>query len=237
METGTLREIEKMLILQDHDIRIRETERELKDIPERKREEDARLAGHRAEVVAAEAEHKSRLAAIKQFELDVQTRKEQILKLRRQQMDLKTNKEFATIESEIKTVELAIRGVEDQELDLMALVDEAARQLEARKQALKEEAVVVQRDVVAWDERARGLESELTVARQAREEVAKQITQTEWVTMYQRVFSRKDRAIVPLEEGVCGGCHMKLPPYVIHEVKRQNALVTCGYCGRMLYAL
>lgn len=235
METGTMGEMEKLLILQDHDVRIREIERELKDIPERKREEDQRLAGHRAEVAAAEAEHKARQAAIKQFELEVQARREQILKLRRQQVDLKTNKEFAAIESEIKTIEQAIRAQEDSELELMGLVDEASRQLEARKLALVEEAKVVQKDVVVWDERATGLEGDLSEARAARAEAAKTITQSDWMAAYTRVFSRKDRAIVPLEDGVCGGCHMKLPPYVVHEANRRNSLVTCGYCGRMLY--
>ncbi len=237
METGTVNDIEKMLILQDHDVRIREIERELTDIPERKRVEDQRLTGHRAEVTAAEGRHKARQAAIKQFELDVQSHREHILKLRRQQMDLKTNKEFAAIESEIKGIETAIRGLEDQELDLMAQMEDANRALEISKRELAEEAEVVQKDVKAWDARAAELEQELAESRTERARALATIGQADWVAMYDRVFARKDRALVPLEAGVCGGCHMKLPPYVVHEVKRRNALVPCGYCGRMLYEM
>lgn len=234
MDTGTLSQMQRLLILQDHDIRIRDIERELKDIPERKRIEDARLTQHRADVAKAEEGQKLRQSAIKQLELDVQTRKEQILKLRRQQTELKTNKEFQAIDSEIKTLEGSIRGVEDKELELMALLDEATRLLEASKRDLAQEATVVQRDMAVWDERAAVLQRDLDAARAERATAAATVTEKEWMSLYERVFSRKDRAIVTLDAGVCGGCHMQLPPYVVHDVKKHARLVTCEYCGRLL---
>ena len=49
------------------------------------------------------------------------------------------------------------------------------------------------------------------------------------------IFPRKDRALVALEDGVCGGCHMQLPPYVVHATKKHSSIVLCEYCGRILY--
>ncbi|MCE9615606.1 MAG: hypothetical protein K8T26_15160 [Lentisphaerae bacterium] len=235
MDTGTLSEIGKLLVLQEHDVRIRQIERELRDIPERKKGEEQRLATHQADAAKADDHQKGRQAAIKDLELEVASKREQILKLRRQQVDLKTNKEFQAIDSEIKSVESAIAGLEDKELELMALLEEANQLLAASKRELADEASVVKRDVVAWDQRAAALEAEVATLRAQRDAAAALVQQKAWLALYQRVFSRKDNALVPIEGGVCGGCHLQLPPYVVHEMKKQGTLVTCNFCGRLLY--
>ena len=47
-------------------------------------------------------------------------------------------------------------------------------------------------------------------------------------------MAERDRALVNVENGTCTGCHMKLPPYLIHQARKQTEIVFCGYCGRML---
>lgn len=235
METGTESDISKVLALQELDVRIREIERELKDIPERKKLEEERLSTHKEEAAVADRNLKGRQAAIKELELEVQTRKERILKLRQQQMALKTNKEFKAVETEVSLAQSEIGGLEDRELEVMAALEEANRHLAGRKAALAEEAVVVQRDVSEWDQRAAGLESEVAELRSRRGALEPKIQARALLKLYERVFARKDRGLVPIDAGVCGGCHMQLPPYVMHELKKEGALVTCNYCGRLLY--
>ena len=57
----------------------------------------------------------------------------------------------------------------------------------------------------------------------------------EWLDRYDQVFGRKDKALVPIQDGVCSGCHMKLPPYIIHDAKKRAEMVSCEFCGRLLY--
>ena len=228
-------DIENLINLQEHDVRIRHIEQELRDIPERKKLEEDRLANHKQEVAEAEAILQKKLAKLKEFDLDVEAHKQKIATLRKQQMTLKTNKEFKAMESEILTVEREIGAVEDGELSMMAEVEEVRGQLQARKAELAEEDVVVRRDVAAWDERAAGLQRDLEALQAERKEAAKLIVDEDLFSTYQRVFDRKDRALVPLQDGVCGGCHMKLPPYVFHDVTRETSMVTCDFCGRLLY--
>ncbi len=235
METGTDSEIGKLLALQELDVRIRQIERELKDIPERKKLEEDRLATHKQDATKAEDNQKGRQASIKELELEVESRRQKILKIRGQQAELKTNKEFQATESEIKSIQGEIKGLEDKELELMSNLEEANRQLGDRKKSLADEAAVVQRDVSVWDDRAASLEKEVAGLRAQRQDVVPHIRETAWLKLYERVFTRKDRALVPIEAGICGGCHMQLPPYVVHDVKKQGTLVTCNYCGRLLF--
>ena len=227
--------IENLIKLQDQDIQIRDIERELRDIPKRKQLEQDRLAAHEREVAAATERVKALQAALKELELEVDSRREKIAGLRRQQMQLKTNKEFKAMDSEIVSVERDIREIEDRELNRMSEMDELNRDLQARKSELAEEKAVVDRDVSAWDERAGELEREVERLRSHRAEAAQGVDDAEMMALYERVFERKDRALVPLEDGVCGGCHMKLPPYVYHEISKQLGMVTCDFCGRLLY--
>lgn len=228
-------EIEKLLVVQEHDVRIRQIERELRDIPQRKKIEEERLATHLQQADQAGTELKSRQAKLKDLELEAETHKEKILKLRRQQLDLKTNKEFQAMESEVKAVQIDIKGLEDRELEIMSQMEEATRALDAKKQALAAENATVQRDITAWDGRAAELEREVADLRAVRDAAAAQIREKSWLGQYQRVFTRKDNALVALEGGICGGCHLQLPPYVLHEVRKQVNLVTCDFCGRLLY--
>jgi len=226
--------IERLLIVQQHDCRIRDLQKELRDIPKRKAEELLRLKNHKEALAKAEENLKSRQADIKKFELEGEARKEKIAKLRNQQLEIKTNKEFKTIEGEIKIVQDDLKKVEDQQLAVMEAVELAKAEVQSRKSALLEEEKVVQKDVDLHESRLSQINNEMKAANDERMVSAGEMD-PKWLAQYERIFKRKDKALVQIEEGVCGGCHMTLPPYIIHGAKRMNSMVVCDFCGRMLY--
>jgi predicted nucleic acid-binding Zn-ribbon protein len=227
--------IEKLLAVQERDVRIRRIKQELTDIPARQEAEQTRLAEHKAALEAAEEALKLKQSDVKQLEIESDSKKEQISKLRQQQMELKSNKEFKAMELEIKTVETAISSVEDRELVLMEEVEAAREDVKARKADLEEEQSAVDEDVKMLGERAIELKAELAEEEKAREEAAKDV-EPDWLARYNQVISRRETALVPVEHGVCGGCHMKLPPSASHDAKKRMHMVTCDFCGRLLYA-
>ena len=230
----TTNDIEKLLTVQKHDCRIRDTEKELRDIPARKKLEQDRLDTHKNEIAAAEEDIKAKQAAMKEQELEVDARRVTINKLRQQQLEIKTNREFKAIESEISGFEKEISKLEDRELVLMEDLDAVVNNHDTMGEALNEEETAVGKDLLVWDERAVELNKDLVVERALREEAVQGIN-AEWLAQYERLFSRKGKAFVMLDDGVCGGCHMQLPPYVVHETKKRQSMVACSYCGCFLY--
>ena len=226
--------IEKVLAVQEHDLAIRDVEREMLDIPARKQAEQDRLKEHTQEVADAEAALKQRQAEIKQLELDVQSRRETINKLRGQQMQLKTNKEFKAMESEIEAVQAQIRALEDGELDIMESVEAARNALAEKQRALKEEESSVAEDVRLLDERVGGLATRLAEERAKREIVAADVD-PEWLARYEPIAARRGAAVVAVAGNVCGGCHMTVPPSVVHASRARNEMVSCPHCGSLLY--
>jgi predicted nucleic acid-binding Zn-ribbon protein len=225
---------ETLLKVQEIDCQIREKEQMARDIPARKKEEEVRLQKHREALAAAEEFLKKKQSQIKQLELEGEARRQRINKLRTQQFEIKTNEEFKALNSEIAGVQAEISGLEDKELSLMEEQDAARAETLMKKAALGEEEAAVRRDCSTWDEKIAVIQNELQALRATREAAASGVDRT-WLNTYSTIFARRDRALVPVEEGVCGGCHMTLPRYLVHDARSHTKMVKCDYCGRLLY--
>ena len=227
-------QIDNLLAVHDLDLRILGIKRELKDIPARKKDEEARLEAHRKSVAAAESELKAGQASAKESELEIDGLKEKIVKLRQQQFEIKTNEEFRAIEKEVAAIETKIRGVEDKELEIMEKIEGLKGGVAENQESLKREQESLANDLKVFDQRAAELEKELEAVKSERNAAAAKVD-PEWLSVYNRVLHRKDDALVPLNDGVCGGCHLKLAPSISHAVVRQTGPVICDFCGRLLY--
>jgi hypothetical protein len=226
--------IDQLLEVQNHDIEIGQLEREQTDIPARKKAEEERLAEHRAKVEQEEARLKRKQSEIKDLELESEGYREQISKLKKQQLEIKNNKEYKAISAEIRTLEGKIAGIEDRELVAMEELEAIKSDIEKRKAELSEEETILAEDLKELDSRAAEIDKRLQKSREAREQLASRVDSS-WLQAYDARMRGKDRALVPLTDGVCGGCHMKLPRYVVHEAGKRNDMVCCDFCGRLLY--
>lgn len=227
--------IDQLLAVQEHDIRILQIEKVMKDIPARKDRELERLNGHKTALAESDEVYKAQQSRLKQLEVDASAKKEKIAKLRGQQIDLKTNKEFKAMENEIKTIENSVKGDEDRELEIMEDIEKAKAGVEQSRKELEEEDSDVQEDVKDLDERLAGLKAELSAEQSARDAATEGID-AEWLSRYNGIMKSKGGcALVSADKGVCGGCHMILPPYLRIEAKKQLSMVICSFCGRMLY--
>lgn len=76
--------------------------------------------------------------------------------------------------------------------------------------------------------------AEIADLTQQRTELAKNV-RPEHLLIYDRLRVSRHPTIVKLQNGTCGGCHLGQPPSVAHLIRRDNQLVTCEMCGRILY--
>jgi predicted nucleic acid-binding Zn-ribbon protein len=68
-----------------------------------------------------------------------------------------------------------------------------------------------------------------------REELASAVDEGARSRYERLVRSKGDNVVVGVEHGVCGGCHMKLPPQLLVSCQGEKELVGCSNCGRILY--
>jgi predicted nucleic acid-binding Zn-ribbon protein len=223
-----------MLALQETDCRIRELERMKSDIPARQGKETLRLDEHKKKLAQSEDALKHKHAAARELDVEVQARREKIRKLRTQQFEIKTNKEFKVFEEEIATVNEQINGLEDRELVLMQEIEDARAAVERSRSELKKQEADVQADIEVWNGKLAEIGKELASLAGRRAEQVVGIDAGR-LSAYETIFTRRDRAIVPVVDGVCSGCHMNVPRFIVHDARKQAEMVRCTYCGRLLY--
>ncbi|MDO9543104.1 MAG: C4-type zinc ribbon domain-containing protein, partial [Kiritimatiellia bacterium] len=220
---------------QERDCRIARCRRELNDIPNRKQNITAGLDQHKTALENAKTTIKTRLVAVKQLEVEIETLRQQIAKLREQQFQIKSNEEFKVLNREIAVFQEKIRNLEDRAIEFMETVEQARQEENGRKAELAKAEVSMHGELQQFDARFKNLETEVQAIESDRQNLAVGIPE-DWLSRYNRVMeNRKDVALVRVEKNACGGCHMKLPPHVIQDIKRADAIITCSFCGRLLY--
>lgn len=227
--------IEKLLVLQDRDRRIKDLTRDTEQIPARKKLSAAALVEHKKALDEAQESLKRNSATIKGVELEIEAQRQRIGKLRTQQNTVRTNDDYRALEREIAMVEKLIRDEEDKQLALMEENEGLRANIALLDKRYKDEQNSVETDTQALDQRLASIKEEISRLKTERTALAKDID-PEWVSRYERVFKHLgDFGLVPVESGSCGGCHMKIAPQLIQDAKRSDHMTSCSFCGRLLY--
>jgi predicted nucleic acid-binding Zn-ribbon protein len=227
--------IENLLILQDRDRKIQRVETELNNIgPERAAlQEKAKAAqiGHEAAKTRAKQIESDR----KNLELDVEAKKKLIEKYSLQQFQTKKNEEYRALAHEIDGCKKAIYEIEDQQLALMEKAEEAAKEVAAAAKVSLDLMKAVDSQVKALGDREVSLKKQLGELKADHDRLADAVEEGARAKYERLRKSKGGTAVVGIEHGVCGGCHMKLPMAVILGVQGDQDIVSCPNCGRILY--
>jgi predicted nucleic acid-binding Zn-ribbon protein len=117
---------EKLLILQDRDLRRLGIEAQLKAIPREIAGVEQRILADRASIEAARTELKDLEVAKKALETEIGVAEQKLGKYRTQQLSVRKNDEYQALGHEIETVQGQIGTLEGQELETMYRIDGSA---------------------------------------------------------------------------------------------------------------
>jgi len=227
--------IDKLLVIQERDVRIMRCQREIDQIPLQRKEIEGK-AGQLQELAQnAKNDSKTHQSEVKKIELEIDSLRQKIAKLREQQFQIKSNEEFKVLNNEISLFNGEIKKMEDKEIAFMEQVEEAQqREIKAQKDMAAMQTTIQGR-LLALEERKTNLEAEVLKIKSDRDNIAKDIGK-DMLAIYNRIIENKgDQALVAAENSTCAGCHMHLPAHIICEIKKRSGLVTCSFCGRILY--
>lgn len=230
-----LEAIEKLLILQDRDKAILRVRAELANIGPERTYLQAKIASVQAGAESSRLQVRQIESDRKKIELEVQAKKQLIEKYSLQQFQTKKNEEYRALAHEIETCKQAIAKLEDAELELMEKAEIAQREASVRVKESEDLRRVVEKQIADLDGREANLKNEAAALESNRNQLAA-VVESAALSRYERLLKSKgEKAIVGIDHGVCGGCHMKLPTQVIVSCKGEGDLVGCPNCGRILY--
>lgn len=184
----------------------------------------------------AELEQMVQQSAVSRDATDVEilALKERIEKYKAQQFQVKTNKQYDALTREIELSQVRIMKlqVEMEAMEgRMTVAHNDAEQLQPEINELEVELAERRKELDAVTKEHEDEEAKL---QHEREKIVARIAKTDY-QLYERIRKAKDgRAVVPVKRNSCGGCFNRVPPQRILELRKNDALMTCERCGRIL---
>ena len=228
-------DLERLITLQRIDSSIHGAEHRLADEPARIKALDARLDEARQQVSGARERIAQNTAARRDIEKDVVLHQGRLSKFRDQAMNVKTNQEYHAIQHEIAFAQNEIKGHEDRMLERMLEADDLATALKAAEGGLttaqkevdaEKRAITVEHDL---------LRNKLEALKGERAGVVGSLT-PEALTIFEGVAKRRHGvAVAEAKDGICTICHVRLRPQIFNTVRRNEAVIQCDTCQRILY--
>jgi predicted nucleic acid-binding Zn-ribbon protein len=229
--------IQTILILQDRDARRVALEAQIKGIPIDIALVERHISEEKSALDIARIELKELESKKKLLETEIGSAEQTLAKYRTQQLSIRKNDEYQALGHEIETVQAQISEFEGRELEIMFAIDGAKKKFAAAEVAAKQNIAGHEARIRALRERGESLKAELKIAQDevgaARAQVA-----APWLKAYERMALRGLPAVVPIHDGKCGGCHLKVSSEVESAARGKNAdglPAFCDQCNRIVY--
>ena len=229
--------LEKVLILQDRDARRLSLEAQVRAVPGDIGMEETKIAAEKAAIETSRVELKHLESQKKLLETEIGSVEDKRAKYRTQQLGVRKNDEYQALGHEIETMSGQVSELEGKELELMYQIDEAKKRFAAAEVELKQNIAGHEARIATLKERQTNLAAELKTA-ETDVAAARQPVDEPNLRLYDRIATRHMPVCVPLRDGKCGGCHLKVSSEVVSAARGKSSdgkLPTCDQCGRLVY--
>jgi predicted nucleic acid-binding Zn-ribbon protein len=228
-------DLQQLIHLQELDLVAERLRRRVAEMPAARAALDARIASRTEAVDAVKQRVAANQASRRDIERDLAAVQGRLSKFKNQLMEVKTNKEYQAMQKEITMAEAEVSSQETRMLECMEEADTLAVELKSAEAALKADKTEVAREIEQLDTERSEVERKLQQTLQERQSLAAGISR-EALTVFERVaHGRKGLAVAEARDGLCTVCHVRLRPQVFNEVRRNDSLIQCDSCTRILY--
>jgi predicted nucleic acid-binding Zn-ribbon protein len=228
-------DLERLIVLQRLDSAALDAQRRLADGPEREKAFEARLTAARERVATEKAKLAESQSARREHEKTVALHQGRLSKFREQAMAVKTNQEYHAVQKEIEFAQTETKTAEDAVLEKMLEGDELTAAVKRAETDLAAEQKKVDADRKAMAAETSEHKAALEKLAGERTEVVRSLT-PQVLAQFELIASRRNGiAIAEAQGGVCTICHVRLRPQVFNNVLKNDSIVQCDSCNRILY--
>lgn len=149
---------------------------------------------------------------------------------------VKTNREYQSLLKEEEQLRARKSQIEDEMLECMTEMETLSQTISAQEEEHRQLVEQVASDKKAVTESAS--ESETRFSDLSREV---KTVETDIAPELLKAFIKvkkmcpDGKAVAPVRNSICMGCHMNIPPQMFNELQRFDSLKLCPFCNRILY--
>jgi predicted nucleic acid-binding Zn-ribbon protein len=228
-------QLERLIRLQQVDSKILSINRIIKEFPSKIEKAELPLK----EFQKSLNDFKHRLDALNKRkhdrERELDDTDEKIKKLKARTSDIKTNKEYQALLKEIESGEKERSSIEDEILVVMEEIDAASKQTKSRELQLEADSNKVNELKKKIEDERSEVEKELLIAMDMRANLTETID-GEIYGLYSGLIDTCNGLVVTeARNEICQGCNMNIPPQLFVEIKKNDEIISCPQCRRILY--
>lgn len=202
--------------------------KEIKRLDEKQKIEKEKIQKERDRIDTLEKERRQ-----KERELGVE--QEKTKRSEGKMFEVKTNKEYQALLNEIEISKQANSREEEEILRLLDEIDSLKKNLIKREKEVSAILEKIEAEKKGIREKMAHDDSAWKTRLERRETLSKQID-SDLFRLY-GILKEKRRGVgvVSVKQETCQGCFMNVPPQVFIEAQKNNALIRCPHCNRILY--
>ena len=230
-----LEDLGRLVELQQLDSEIAELEAAAAAIPGQIRAMEEQLLQAKAALDAVTVETGKMQKLHRQKERDLEEANRELKKRQSRLYEIKTNQEYSAVLKEIEGLKQRVSTLEEEVLLLLDQIEAAVKARAQEEDRFRLTQAEFLRDKQQREGELRDLQGRLSALQVAREGQSRSV-ETSLLQQYLRLLkSRAGLAVAPAGGGSCEGCHVALTPQLYNEVRRNEEILTCERCGRILY--
>jgi predicted nucleic acid-binding Zn-ribbon protein len=204
------------------------------DLPNTVKELEEKIDSVKEDISNMQKEQKESLKKRDRNELDIEKLTENQKKFKSQLYQVRNNKEYDALTKEIDHTESQIEKLTTENDSLADLSKSLTVQVEDIKPMLDELNQQLKESKSNLKEIIKANEKEETKLLSIRKKIESEVKKPD-ISAYIRIRkAKKGKAIATIKRSACSGCHNVVPSQRQLEIRQNNKLFLCEYCGRIL---
>jgi predicted nucleic acid-binding Zn-ribbon protein len=216
------------------DIDIQEMRKFLDDAPEqiemlnkRIKRMDDELAENQKAIEKLEEERRH-------LEREISAQNDKIKQKRIEIDNINSNEAYRALTKEIEYLEKLVFKEEERVLQILEQAEVKKKEIAVIQEKIHQERGALLDEKKGLEERMVREESRLEIAEDEKVRILPHLSER-IKKLYNRILQVKgDSGVANLVEDICQGCYSRVPPQKAHVVRRNNQILTCEVCGRIL---
>ena len=230
-----MRETKDLLMkLQKLDDEIDALRADEESIPETKQEMEEELESLEEKVQEAKEKSIEFAKKRKELEIDLDSMNEKKNKFKTQLFQVKSNREYEALQHEISGLDEKGSALEDEILGVLDRAEQASTTIKDEEARLTDESEKAKAEQAKLDQNLKKLRSEIAIKLDERTRLLVDVDMI-LLKRYERIRESKNGlAVTSVENGACGGCRRHIPPQELQNLKRDERIIICEGCGRII---
>jgi predicted nucleic acid-binding Zn-ribbon protein len=227
--------LKHLIALQNTDSQILSKRTFIEKVPKRIFEVDEPLKKAQAEL--EKIRQKSRDIAKKRKEQEeyLEDVNAKVSKMKSRVSEIKTNKEYQAHLKEIESFQQEVSALEENILVLMEELDNSVQQEKEKEEKVNREVERINQFKKELDAEVKLHEKGLAELHNEREKHISAIDRDTYNTYMTLIDTQHGVAVTRAKNEICLGCNMHVPPQLFVELKKNEDIIQCPQCRRILY--